>query len=75
MAKKSKKKAEVFRTIGEFDSEMFPEDVARRNQESEYEHPREAGARLAEDVLSGLRSKPRRRRGLAVSAQLEVDGA
>ena len=59
MARVNKKK--VFRTIGEFDSEMFPDDVARRNEESEYEHPREAGVRLAEDVLSGLRPKARQR--------------
>lgn len=56
---KDKKEAKVFRTVGEFESEMFPDDVARRNQESEYEHPGEAGVRLAEDVLSGLRSTVR----------------
>ncbi len=66
---KRKKEAEVFRTVGEFESEMFPDDVARRNQESEYEHPGEAGVRLAEDVLSGLRPKARKRRGLAASAR------
>jgi hypothetical protein len=55
----SEQKATVFRTVGEFEAEMFPDDVARRNQESEYEHPREGGVRLAEDVLSRLRPKAR----------------
>lgn len=70
---KKNKGADVFRTVGEFESEMFPDDVARRNEESEYEHPGEAGVRLAEDVLSGLRPKTRQRRGPVVSAQLEVN--
>jgi hypothetical protein len=71
---KKKKGADVFRTVGEFESEMFPDDVAQRNQESEYEHPAEAGVRLAEDVLSGLRSKTRKPSGVAVSARLEANG-
>jgi hypothetical protein len=72
MAKDVKDK--VFRTVGEFEAKMFPDDVARRNEESEYEHPREAGVRLAEDVLSRLRSKPRQRRARGRSPRLEADG-
>jgi len=57
----TKKNSKVFRTVGEFESEMFPEDVARRNEEGIYEHPSEAGARLAEEDLAVLRARKRRR--------------
>jgi len=66
---KSQKSVKVFHTVREFESEMFPNDAERREQEDEYEHPREAGLRLAEDVLAGLRPKAPRRRNAGKAAR------
>lgn len=59
MAKTSKR---AFRSMREFQDEMFPKSAALRNEESEREHPQDAGARLAEDALAKLRSRKARQK-------------
>jgi hypothetical protein len=47
---------QVYRTAREFELAMFPGSVAQRAERDEQKHPRDAGVRLAEEVLSGLKS-------------------
>jgi hypothetical protein len=44
-----------FRSAREFEAAMFPHAIQERDAECEREHPRVAGARLAEEALASLR--------------------
>jgi len=59
----SNKSEAVYHTMQEFDEAMFPGLVARRAAASEYEHPSEAGTRLAKEILATLPAsrKPQRK--------------
>ena len=46
----------LFRSLKDFESEMFPEAVQIREAQSEVEHPSETGGRLAEAAIAGLNS-------------------
>jgi hypothetical protein len=51
----STSKESVFRNVKEFEAAMFPHAIQERDAECEREHPRVAGARLAEEALANLR--------------------
>jgi hypothetical protein len=51
----STRKEGVFRSAREFEAAMFPHAIQERDAECEREHPRVAGARLAEEALANLR--------------------
>lgn len=49
-------KERLFRSLKEFEVEMFPKVVRAREAESEAEQPSETGGRLAEAAIASLNS-------------------
>jgi hypothetical protein len=58
----SAKSESVYHSMREFDEATFPGLVARQTAASDYEHPSEAGTRLAKEVLATLPASKKAKR-------------
>jgi predicted DNA binding CopG/RHH family protein len=57
MEKNNKEKKKVYRSMKEFEMEIFPKSYAERLAKEMSEDPRDFGIRLAEELLEDIRQR------------------